>query len=54
MIQKNKEKQPLALVPFVIAIGFMVAGMSESVFEFSYPMTPALMLSIFPLMQNNK
>ena len=52
--KKNKEKQPLALVPFVIAIGFMVAGMSESVFEFSYPMTPALMLSIFPLMQNNK
>lgn len=52
--KKNKDKQPLALIPFVIAIGFMVAGISESVFEFSYPMTPALMLSIFPLMQNNK
>lgn len=52
--KRNEKVQPLALVPFAIIVGFMVAGVSEWVFQFSNPTTLALMLSIFPLMQNNK
>ncbi|MBO4912668.1 MAG: hypothetical protein J5504_08075 [Butyrivibrio sp.] len=52
--RKNKETNPLALIPFAVIIGFMMAGMSEWVFQFSNPTTLALMLSIFPLMQNNE
>jgi len=52
--RKNEKEQPLALIPFAIVIGFMVAGISEWVFQFSNPTTLTLMFSIFPLMQNNK
>ena len=52
--KRNEKVQPLALVPFAIIVGFMAAGVSEWVFQFSNPTTLALMLAIFPLMQNNK
>ena len=54
VVTPGEKVQPLALVPFAIIVGFMVAGVSEWVFQFSNPTTLALMLSIFPLMQNNK
>lgn len=43
-------KEPLALLPFAVIVGFAFAGISEWVFMFSNPMTQALMLSIAPLM----
>ncbi|MBO4457985.1 MAG: hypothetical protein J5802_09715 [Butyrivibrio sp.] len=52
--RKNEKMQPLALMPFAIVCGVMVAGMTESVFQFAYIMTPVMMFAIFPLMQNNE
>ena len=52
--RKNEKKQPLALLPFAIACGTMIAAMTEHVFYLSYVMTPVIMFAIFPLMQDNK
>jgi hypothetical protein len=46
----DQAKEPLALLPFAVIVGFAFAGISEWVFMFSNPMTQALMLSIAPLM----
>ncbi len=46
---RNREKEPLSLITCAVVIGFMVAGISEWVFQYSNPMTIALMLSIAPL-----
>ena len=46
---KNKEDEPLSLITPAIIIGFAVAGISEWVFQYSNPMTIALMLSLAPL-----
>lgn len=51
---KKEKKEPLALMPFAVLLGFAVAGISEWVFMFSNPMTLALMLSIAPLLFEKK
>ena len=48
--KQNEKKEPLSLLAFSIVIGFAVAGLTESVFELSYPMTAALLPAIMPLM----
>ncbi len=47
--RKNRSVEPLSLITPAIVIGFMVAGVSEWVFQYSNPMTIALMLAIAPL-----
>ncbi len=47
--RKNRSIEPLSLITPAIVIGFMVAGASEWVFQYSNPMTVALMLSVAPL-----
>ncbi len=47
--RKNRGKEALSLMSCAIIIGFMVAGISEWVFQYCNPMTVALMLSIAPL-----
>lgn len=51
---KKDKREPLALMPFAVLLGFAVAGISEWVFMFSNPMTLALMLSIAPLLFEKK
>ena len=46
---KNREDEPLSLLTCAVIIGFAVAGISEWVFQYSNPMTIALMLSLAPL-----
>ncbi|MBR6956942.1 MAG: hypothetical protein IKH73_00685 [Erysipelotrichaceae bacterium] len=46
---KNRKEEPLSLLTCAIIIGFAVAGVSEWVFQYSNPMTMALMLSLAPL-----
>ncbi|WP_024867397.1 O-antigen ligase family protein [Butyrivibrio sp. FCS014] len=46
---RKREEEPLSLVTCAIIIGFAVAGISEWVFQYSNPMTIALMLSLAPL-----
>lgn len=46
---KNREDEPLSLLTCAVIIGFAVAGISEWVFQYSNPMTMALMLSLAPL-----
>lgn len=53
----NRDKQELSLITSAVVIGFMVAGISEWVFQYSNPMTIALMLSFAPItfrIQNNE
>jgi hypothetical protein len=47
--KKNQKTEPLSLVTPAIVIGFMVAGLSEWVFQYCNPMTIALMLAIAPI-----
>ncbi|MBO5621345.1 MAG: hypothetical protein J5959_06920, partial [Butyrivibrio sp.] len=47
--RKNRESEPLSLITCAVVIGFMVAGLSEWVFQYSNPMTIALMLSLAPI-----
>ncbi len=47
--RKKRSIEPLSLITPAIVIGFMVAGVSEWVFQYSNPMTIALMLAIAPL-----
>ncbi len=47
--KKNQKTEPLTLVTPAIVIGFMVAGLSEWVFQYCNPMTIALMLAIAPI-----
>lgn len=47
--RKNRSNEPLSLITCAVIIGFMVAGISEWVFQYSNPMTIALMLSLAPL-----
>ncbi len=51
---KHKKEEPLSLMPFAVIIGFIVAGISEWVFQLSNPMTLALFLSIAPLVYRKK
>lgn len=51
---KREKKEPLALMPFAVVLGFAVAGISEWVFMFSNPMTLALMFAIAPLLFQKK
>ncbi|MCR5404743.1 MAG: hypothetical protein K6E91_13135 [Butyrivibrio sp.] len=53
----NRNTQELSLITAAVVIGFMVAGISEWVFQYSNPMTIALMLSVAPItfkVQNNE
>ena len=53
----NRDTQELSLITAAVVIGFMVAGISEWVFQYSNPMTIALMLSVAPItfkVQNNE
>ena len=47
--KKNQKAEPLSLITPAVVIGFMVAGLSEWVFQYSNPMTIALMLAIAPI-----
>ncbi len=47
--EKNREKEPLSLITCAVVIGFMVAGVSEWIFQYCNPMTIVLMLSVAPL-----
>ena len=47
--RNSRQTDPLSLITPAIVIGFMVAGVSEWVFQYSNPMTIALMLAIAPL-----
>ncbi|MBR1670937.1 MAG: hypothetical protein IJ695_09580 [Butyrivibrio sp.] len=47
--KKMRKTDELSLVSCAVIIGFMVAGISEWVFQYSNPMTAALMLSVAPL-----
>ncbi len=47
--RNSRDTDPLSLITPAIVIGFMVAGVSEWVFQYSNPMTIALMLAIAPL-----
>ena len=46
----KKDEQTGSLLPFAVAAGFAVAGLSEWVFQLSNPLTVALILSTVPLM----
>ncbi|MCR5670085.1 MAG: hypothetical protein K6G10_03695 [Butyrivibrio sp.] len=54
LYKKYRKEEPLSLMTFAIVLGFMVAGISEWVFQFSNPMTIALMLSLAPLVIKTK
>ena len=47
--RKNRTTEPLSLITCAVVIGFMVAGLTEWVFQYSNPMTIALMLSLAPI-----
>ena len=47
--RNNRNTEPLSLITCAVVIGFMVAGISEWVFQYSNPMTIALMLSLAPM-----
>jgi O-antigen ligase len=47
--RNNRKNEPLSLITAAVVIGFMVAGVSEWVFQYCNPMTVALMLSIAPI-----
>jgi O-antigen ligase len=47
--RRNRSVEPLSLITPAIVIGFMVAGATEWVFQYSNPMTIALMLAVAPL-----
>jgi hypothetical protein len=49
LYKNNRNTEPLSLMVFAIIVGFMVAGISEWVFQFSNPMTIALMLAFAPM-----
>ena len=42
----KKNKEPLKMLVFALAVGFVVAGMTEWVFHLCNPMTIALLLSM--------
>ena len=46
---RNRENEPLSLITSAVVIGFIVAGLSEWVFQYSNPMTLALMMALVPL-----
>ena len=46
---RNREKEPLSLISSAVVIGFFVAGLTEWVFQYSNPMTVALMMALVPL-----
>lgn len=47
--RNNRGDQELSLITAAVVIGFMVAGISEWVFQYSNPMTIALMLAFAPI-----
>ena len=47
--RENRTTEPLSLITCAVLIGFMVAGLTEWVFQYSNPMTIALMLSLAPI-----
>lgn len=47
--RKNRQNEPLSLITSAVVIGFMVAGISEWVFQYCNPMTVALMLALAPI-----
>lgn len=46
---RNRENEPLSLITSAVVIGFFVAGLTEWVFQYSNPMTLALMMALVPL-----
>ena len=46
---RNRENEPLSLITCAVVIGFFVAGLTEWVFQYSNPMTVALMIALVPL-----
>jgi hypothetical protein len=53
---KHRDDVPGAILPFAMTVGFGVAAISEWVFQFSNPMTIALVFSLMPIAfkKNNK
>ena len=47
--RNNRRNEPLSLITSAVVIGFMVAGLSEWVFQYCNPMTVALFLAIAPV-----
>ena len=52
--RKSRSETGITALPMAITLGFAIAGLTEWVFQFSNPMTVALMLSWAPLMFRNK
>ena len=47
--RRNRQTEPLSLITSAVVIGFMVAGISEWVFQYCNPMTVALFLALAPV-----
>ena len=47
--RNNRRNEPLSLITSAVVIGFMVAGLSEWVFQYCNPMTVALFLALAPV-----
>lgn len=52
--KRNGSEKRITILPMAITLGFAIAGLTEWVFQFSNPMTVALMLSWAPLIYNRK
>ncbi|MCH4191018.1 MAG: hypothetical protein LKF52_01835 [Butyrivibrio sp.] len=52
--EKMGKRRRISALPMAITLGFAVAGLTEWVFQFSNPMTIALMLSFAPLIYSSK
>ena len=53
-IYDRKQTDRISALPMAITLGFAIAGLTEWVFQFSNPMTVALMLSWAPLICTNQ
>ena len=52
--KRNRSDKRITILPTAITLGFAIAGLTEWVFQFSNPMTVALLLSWAPLIYNRK
>ena len=52
--KRNGSEKRITILPTAITLGFAIAGLTEWVFQFSNPMTVALLLSWAPLIYNRK